>query len=218
MAVEIKRHSPISFPGNVLKTELRGHWTVVQEYEAEGDGPWVIDLSHRARWDLQDSDLTSFQPSGVAIPDTPGHCVRTNGVLINRMNQTQASIWHLAGDSPELPDEAAYTETTDATLFLAIIGENIFSVAEKLTALDFQDPSKTVPFLYQGPFSHVPSQIVTLERAAGRGGILLTCSRGYGRDMSHAVLAAGEEFGLRPAGEAAFMSWIEALNPSQKGA
>ncbi len=211
MVVEIKRHSPLSFPGNVLKTELRGHWTVVQEYEAEGDGPWAIDLSHRTRWDLQDSDLANFQPSGLTIPDTPGHCVLINGVLINRMNQTQASIWHLTGSSPDLPDEAAYSETTDATLFLAIIGANTFSVAEKLTPLDFQDPSKAVPFLNQGPFSHVPCQIVTLERTTNSGGILLTCSRGYGRDMSHAILAAGEEFGLRPAGEKAFVRWIEAL-------
>ncbi len=212
MAVEIKRHSPISFPGTPLKTEVRDHWTVVQEYDAENDGPWVIDLSHRTRWDLQDSDLANFQPSGVGIPDTPGQCVLNNGILVNRMNQTQASIWHLAGASPDLPDEAAYTETTDATLFLALIGQNIFSVAEKLTALDFRDPAKTVPFLYQGPFSHVPCQMVTLERTPNRSGILMTCSRGYGRDMSHAVWAAGEEFGLRPAGEKAFVRWIEALS------
>ena len=212
MTVEIKRRSPVKFPGTASKTEVRDYWTVVQEYEAEGEGPWVVDLSHRTRWDLQDSDLAAFQPAGVGIPDAPGNCVFQNGILINRMNRTQASIWHLGGAPPELPADPAYTETTEATLFLALIGPNIFAVAEKLTALDFKDPAKTVPFLYQGPFSHVPCQIVTLERSSSSGGILLTCSRGYGRDMSHAVLAAGEEFGLRPAGENAFLRWIEALS------
>ena len=212
MTVEIKRRSPITFPGKPLKTEVREHWTVVQEYEDEDDGPWVFDLSHRIRLDLQDSDLANFQPAGIGIPDAPGNCVFQKGILINRMNQTQASIWHLVGAPPELPVDPAYTETTDATLFVALIGKNIFTVAEKLTALDFKDPAKTVPFLYQGPFSYVPCQIVTLERTSDSGAILLTCSRGYGRDMGHAVLAAGEEFGLRPAGENTFLRWIKALS------
>jgi hypothetical protein len=30
--------------------------------------------------------------------------------------------------------------------------------------------------------------------------------------MTHAILAAGEEFGLRPAGETAFKRWIEAVS------
>jgi hypothetical protein len=58
----IKRSSPARFEGRPLKTKEQGNWTVVQEYEAEGKGPWVIDLSHRARWDLQDGvDLGSVR-------------------------------------------------------------------------------------------------------------------------------------------------------------
>ena len=212
MTVEIKRLSPLSFPGKILKAKNYGHWPVVQEYKAEGQGPWVIDLSHRTRWDLQDSNLANFEPMGVGIPDTPGHCAFESGVLVNRMNQTQTSIWHLRGAAPELPEDAAYTETTDATLFIALIGEHVFAITEKLTSLDFKDPDRTVPFLYQGPFAHVPCQIVTLQRTADKGAILLTCSRGYGRDMSHAILDAGEEFGLRPAGTKAFKQWIKGLS------
>ena len=209
MAVEIKRHSPVSFPGNILKTEIRNHWTVVLEYEAEGDGPWVVDLSHRTRWDLQDTDLADIQPLGIRIPDTAGQCIFENGVLINRMNRTQASIWHLGGENPDAPEGPSYTETTEGTVFLALVGKNIFSVTEKLTALDFRDRSKSAPFLLQGPFSHVPCQMVTLDRTAERSGILMTCSRAYGRDMVHAILTAGNEFDLRPAGEAAFIRWLD---------
>ena len=212
MTVEIRRHSPVSFPGNSLKTEIRDHWTVVLEYEAEGDGPWVIDLSHRTRWDLQDGDLSQHQPWGIHIPEDAGRCVFENGVLINRMNRTQASIWHLAGQSLDVPDDPAYTDVSDATVFLALFGKEIFSITEKLTALDFLDPLKQAPFLLQGPFSHVPCKIVTLEKTPDRSGILLTCSRGYAQDMAAAILEAGSEFGLYPAGENAFRNWINTIS------
>jgi hypothetical protein len=211
MAVEIKRRSPITFPGKPLKTEHRDYWTVVLEYEAQGDGPWLVDLSHRMRWDLQDSDITRHRPWGVNIPDSPGRCIFEKGVLINRMNQTQASIWHLTGDNRYVPDDPAFTEVIDATVFLALLGKNIFAISEKLTALDFVDPLQETPFLVQGPFSHVPCQIVVLGNTPERSAILLTCSRGYAQDMLAAILEAGKEFKLQPAGESAFTDWLNRL-------
>ncbi|MBT8370868.1 MAG: sarcosine oxidase subunit gamma SoxG [Deltaproteobacteria bacterium] len=208
----IIRRSPVSFDSKPLKTDVRDNWTVVTEYEDEGSGPFVIDLSHRARWDLQESVLANVQPWGIHIPDSPGQCVYENGIIINRMNRTQASIWHLSGEMPTAPEGPAFTDVTDATVFLALYGNNIFSIAEKLTSLDFLDPSKKAPFLLQGPFSHVPCQIVTLERSPENCGILLTCSRGYARDMTAAILEAGEEFELHPAGENAFVSWLSELS------
>jgi glycine cleavage system aminomethyltransferase T len=124
------------------------------------------------------------------------------------MNRTQASLWHLSGEKPDDPEGPAYSEVTDATVFLALFGKKICSITEKLTALDFSDPLKDAPFLLQGPFSHVPCQIVTLEKTPQRCGILMTCSRGYAGAMMAAILDAGEEFGLRPAGESAFIGWI----------
>ena len=212
MAAEIKRQSAVSFPAKPLKIEERDHWTVVLEYENEGEGPYLFDLSHRARWDLQDADLSGFQPLGIGVPEMPGKCFFENGVLVNRMNRTQASIWHLGAENPAALDGPAYTVTTDATVFLGLVGQNILAIAEKLSALDFADRSKSAPFLLQGPFSHVPCQLVALERTTERSGILLTCSRGYARDMTHAILAAGEEFGLQPAGEKAFMCWVKTLS------
>jgi len=208
----IIRRSPVSFDARPAKTETRDNWTVVLEYDAEETGPYVTDLSHRTRWDLQDGDIAKVQTWGLHIPDAPGQCIFDNGILINRMNRTQASIWHLTGEKPDDPAGTGFTEVTDVTVFLALFGKEIFSIAEKLTALDFLDPLKETPFLLQGPFSHVPSQIVTLEKTAGRCGILTTCSRGYAGSMIASILKAGEEFGLRPAGESALIKWLSELS------
>ena len=207
----ILRRSAIVFDAVAAKTEERDGWAVVLEYEEEGPGPHVVDLSHRPRWDLQDAEIGGNQTLGVSIPNAPGQCVFEKGFLINRMNRTQASVWHLAGTTAVLPDDPAYTDVTDATVFLAIFGQNLFAILEKLSALDFLAPAREAPFLLQGPFSHVPCQIVTLDKTPARPGILMTCSRGYGRDMVDALLEAGAEFKLRPAGEQAYSGWLDGI-------
>jgi hypothetical protein len=207
----IIRQSAVSFDSRPAKTESRNNWTVVIEYEKEGAGPCLTDLSHRTRWDVQHEDISKVRPWGIQVPDTPGQCVFENGILINRMNRTQVSAWHLSGEMPPGPDDPAFTDVSDATVFLALFGKHIFSLTEKLTSLDFFDPSRKTPFLLQGPFSHVPCQIVTLEKNSSKSGILMTCSRGYARDMVAAILSAGEEFDLRPAGEHAFTAWLAEL-------
>lgn len=209
---DIKRQSPVQFNVGALKTEVRDNWTVALEYEQEGQGPWVVDLAHKTRWDLQDKQVGKQTPCDLAVPAEPGECTLARNTLINRMNRTQASIYHLDAAAPALPDFQGYTDVTESTVFLALFGPKAFLVAEKLTNLDFMDPAKKAPFLYQGPFCHVPCQIVTLEKRAGHcGGFLLTCSRGYADSVVHAILEAGAEFGLRPAGENRFQSWIQGV-------
>jgi hypothetical protein len=209
---EIKRESPIQFKVSPTRSEVRDNWMVALEYDEEGQGPWLADLAHKTRWDLQDSKVGEQHPCDLDVPAAPGGCTFANDRLVNRMNRTQVSIYHLGAEAPALPDFAGYTDVTESTVFLALFGPKAFFIAEKLTALDFLDPAKKAPFLYQGPFCHVPCQIVTLEKAAdGAGGFLMTCSRGYGDSMLHAVLEAGAEFGLRPAGENRFSAWIQGI-------
>ncbi|MFO7738422.1 MAG: hypothetical protein R6V46_08115, partial [Desulfatiglandaceae bacterium] len=83
---QILRRSPVSFTIAPARTELRDGWDVILEYESEGNGPYLIDLSHSAKWDVQDIDLSQFRPRGLSIPETPGQCAFQNGILINRMN------------------------------------------------------------------------------------------------------------------------------------
>ncbi len=207
---EIQRVSPVKLNSTPVKTEKRDNWDVVLEYSDEGGGPFLVDLSHKPRFDLQSSGLDSKKPFGFDLPGKPGECVFEKGILANRMNRTQVSLYNLAADAM-VPDDPGITDVTESTLFVALIGKQVFSICEKLSSLDFQKNGRTPPFLLQGPFSHVPCQIVTICRDLEKSGLVLTCSRGYGRDMIHAILDAGEEFGLKPAGESRFTEWIKSL-------
>lgn len=211
MKKKIIKRSPVAFKQRPAKEENRGHWVVALEYEGEGNEPHLVDLSHCRRWDLQDGNIDTFKPMGLPVPGQPGSCVLSGGTLINRMNNTQAAVWHLSGEPVALPPEPAYTDVSDATVFLAVMGIHTFDIAEKLTALDLSDPTRTTPFLVQGPFSHVPCQIVVMAGKAELPVILITCSRGYAHDMTDAILHAGREFGLQPAGEQAFKKWLVPL-------
>lgn len=210
--VTIKRESPVRMNATPLKSELRDNWNVALSYENEGGGPWLVDLAHKIRWDLQAQNIGDLDVVGYRVPTEPGRCTFGTGMLLSRMNRTQASVYHLGACAPDMPGFPGATDVSEATVFLALFGPKTFLVTEKLTNLDFQNPANTAPFLLQGPFCHVPCQIVTLEKAPDHsGGILLTCSRGYGDSMVAAILKAGEEFGLRPAGENRFNSWVEEI-------
>lgn len=205
--MKIQRQSPIRFESHPEKSEEPNNWSVVLRYHDEGQGPWLVDLCHKERFDLQEKNIDKHSPGGLTVPQQPGMCTLKDNLLINRMTPSQASIYCLGPEDIDLDGEGAYTEVTEGTFFLGLFGPNAFLVTEKLTSLDFLAPHKELPFLYQGPFCHVPSQIVTLARKAGNsGGILLCCSRGYAESMIEAILHAGAEFGLRPAGEEQFMN------------
>jgi len=50
--IEFERISPVVFKSRPVKTENRDNWEVVMEYSTEGDGPYLVDLSHKPRFDL----------------------------------------------------------------------------------------------------------------------------------------------------------------------
>ena len=52
---------------------------------------------------------------------------------------------------------------------------------------------------------------MVVERDTDNALVLVSCSRGYARDMVDAVLVAGKEANLKPAGEAAFNHRLEHL-------
>jgi len=136
--------------------------------------------------------------------------------MITRMNAVQACLW-LFDPSADIPRRFEVTDITEGTLGLALLGSDSFRIAEKLTDLDLRSPKHKVPFLLQGPFSHVPCQVIVLGKEPGREALVFTCSRGYAHDMVHAVVEAGKEYGLRAAGEERFVQMLRAISGNHEG-
>jgi hypothetical protein len=210
MSAKMERQSPVHLPGKPRKTKARGHWPVVMEYADEGTGPWIVDLSHCARWDIQGRDLGAAVPSGVAVPEAPGRVAVQAKGLTGRTGQRQAFLW-LFDDKAGAPSGTGCTDVTEGTLCLALLGKGVLQITEKLTSLDLADPKRNAPFLLLGPFSHITCQIVVLKNDPAAAAVLIACSRGFAHGMVHAVLSAGEEFGLRSAGESRFLGKLQSL-------
>ena len=209
-----QRRSPVRFDAVPSRTERRAGWHVVLDYESDRTPATgmrqacLIDLSHRARWDVQHRDIRTVRPFGLDIPGHPGEVAVRDGLMINRMNGTQASVWHVGpGAAPAMPDDPHYTDTTDSHCWLAFLGDSVPEVLESVTDLDLFEPARARPFLTQGPVLHVPCQIVTWRDDA----VLLACSRGYAQTLIEALLESGHRAGLRPAGERVFTDWVQAL-------
>ena len=201
----IRRRSPVLLPIPPVRTELRDGWEVVLEYEGEAEGPWLVDLSHRVRWDLQDAEIGDRRPFGVPVPERWGDVSYSNGLLVNRMNRTQASIWHVGPDpAPEPPVGIEFTDTTDSHCWLAFLGPRVDRVLESMSSLDLFPPDAHGPRLIQGPILHVPAQIVAFPK----GGALVAVARGYGQAFADAALHAARDVGLRPGGEAVYSRWL----------
>ena len=210
--MDIVRRSPIMFTARAARTEHRDNWKVALEYENQGPGPHIIDLSHRRRWDLQAEDLSSYRPFGIAVPETAGQCAFQDGILVCRLNPEQATIWHLSGPGGESALGADYTEITEASAVIALCGAQTFTLLEKATSLDFAAPGGTPPFLVQGPVFRVPCHVICLEAAENRRIVVIACPRGYGQSMADALLKAGMPWKLQVAGEDAFSN-LHFLNP-----
>jgi hypothetical protein len=211
---EYKRRTSISFTewlaaagkadATPEETEWQTDFEVVRRFPGEGDGPQLVDLSHRPKWDLQDRDPGRISPFGLTVPETPGDCRMEKGILISRWTPTRAAIWGFSNAAVTPPAGAAVTDVTDGYSLLAVIGTGALLILEKLSNLDFADPAKTPPFLLQGPVNSVPCKTVVLSRKPHAALLLVAFSRGYGQAMAEAVLSAGAEFDLTPAGEKAF--------------
>ena len=197
----VQRRSPVAFNVPADAVEDRDGWRVVKKYAGEGAGPYLVDLSHLPRWDVQYRDLSRYHPAGVPIPESIGECRIQEAVMVNRMNRTQANIWLLAPNSHSMPDDPAFTDIRENTACLAVLGSGAIALSEKVSRLDLADPAHNTPCLLQGPFARVPCQVVLLSNQTGREGFIFTFSRGYTGDVVDVVLFAGREYGLRPAGE-----------------
>jgi len=200
----IRRYSPVTFAHSVARTQERNGWEIVLEYEDEASGPFLIDLSHIGKWDVQGESLSSIRPAGLVIPEDSEHCALTESFLVNLIKWNWATIWHFSQDMPDFASDYAFTNVTEAYALLALVGPDVLSIMEKVTVLDLFSPDRKPPFLTMGPVLHVRSQVVVLAREVDSSAVLVACPRGYGQSMAEALLDAGKGRGLRPGGEDIF--------------
>ena len=199
------RQSPISFDCEAVERIVHDGWEVVLAFDGEGEGPWLVDLSHLQRWDYQHVELDSRTPFGLRMPAEPGQVNLQDEKLVTRMNGTQAAIWNLTrSDSLEWSAAVNVTDLTDAHCMLAVLGQDASRVMEHVSNMDLFRPDRQMPFLTQGPIMHIPSQVVTVDTDC----VLMTFSRGYGQTFADAMLHAASGCKLRPGGEEVFTRWL----------
>jgi hypothetical protein len=208
----IRRYSPVTFAHTPARTQERNGWEIVLEYEDEAGGPFLIDLSHIGKWDVQGESLSSIRPAGLVIPEDSEHCALTESFLVNLIKWNWATIWHFSQDMPDFAGDYAFTNVTEAYALLALVGTDVLSIMEKVTVLDLFSPDRKPPFLTMGPVLHIRSQVVVLAREVDSSAILVACPRGYGQSMAEALLDAGKEWGLRPGGEDIFTGMVALMN------
>jgi len=201
----------VVFNAPPLETGFKDGWKVVLSYANEDQGPFLVDLSHRCKWDIQHVSLETVRPWDILFPAAPGQCRVEAGRLLSRRNFTQAGIWHLTDDGPESEPESYFTEVTDGLCLLALVGPESFSVMERVSSLDLTSPSLHPPFLLQGPVLHVPCQVVVLASNGESPVVLTAFSRGYGQAVAEVLLEVGHPLGLRPGGETVFRNALRVL-------
>jgi hypothetical protein len=196
------RQSPIIFDRKAAERRDSYGWEVVLEFEGEGGGPWLVDLSHLQRWDCQDAELDSTSPFGLSMPAEPGQVIFQDDKFVARMNRTQAMIVCLrSGDAIEMRNTVGLTDITDAHCMLAVVGAETPCVMEHVSNLDLFKLGRKMPFLTQGPIMHIPAQVMTLDVDC----VLMSFSRGYGQSFADAILHAASGCDLRPGGELVFI-------------
>ncbi len=203
------RRSPIVMPAEAAKSRRLGEWPVVWRYRDEGTGPWLVDLSHVAKWDVQDRGLDDLRPGDLSIPSGFGECVLREGVLVQRLNATQARLWDLSGTGFSLADPGRATDVTDGFCLLALLGgPAAVSVMERVSTLDISPGGRSFPYLLQGPVTNVASQVVVFGPAEPSA-FLIAFARGYAQALVDFLLAAGAPLRLRPAGLKRFHQYLQ---------
>jgi hypothetical protein len=210
------RHSPIFLDETRAEIEDREGFRVVLRYEHEGGGPFLIDLSHRPKWTIQDRELSRIQPCRMELPKVPNSCTLQNGFLLLRLTQYHALAWHLFGPSPEIPPDFPYTDTTDGAALLALMGPDIPAILEQAVPSDLRQPKQLLPKMFQGPVFDRPCILSVLEHSPIHSVVLLACGRSFGQSMAENLLKTGEDWKMRPAGERMFTNWgVENENASE---
>lgn len=205
------RRSPIVFNETPAETEERDGFQVVLRYEHEGGGPFLIDLSHHPIWSIQDRQVSRIHPYRMDLPGVSNTCILQYGFLLLRLTEFHAQVWHLFGQSVEIPSEFPFIDITGGDALLALMGRDIPAILEKAAPLDLWQSQRPLPRMFQGPVFDAPCILAVLEHSRINSMLLLACGRSYGQSMAENLLKTGEGWKMRPAGERMFTNFMRDL-------
>ncbi len=205
------RQSPLHFPLSPQETVVHKGWKVALSFPAEEAAPLaMIDLSHAAKWELYGAQLEGRRVGSLPIPTVPGGASVQAGLVVGLCRPSTALVWQLPGDDGLVSfDGVLVTETTDGWALLAMLGKDAARLFEKVSDLDLARRSDENARLVQGPVLDIPARVLVLYGNDMTPGLLLAVARGYGQSVADAMLDAGAEYGLRPAGENRFRRWLK---------
>jgi sarcosine oxidase gamma subunit len=210
----IKRISPLDMGLDPERTIDRNGWQIPLAYvgERRRNDIFISDLSHVPKWCMRGPNLDEQAPAGLKMPHEPGGVNTDHGVLLVRLIPSEARLMVLGDDAPVFND-AMYTDVTDGYASIAVVGCQCFEVLNKLSTLDLDGPD--APAAALAPVEEVTCLIVRLVGKAGVPGIIVSGARGYGHFLLDALLDAGRQYGIQPAGWERFSIWCEKLeNPA----
>jgi glycine cleavage system aminomethyltransferase T len=203
----LKRVSPLDMGLKAERVLARNGWEIPLAYVGERtrSSMFVTDLSHVPKWSLQGPGLEAISPAGLSIPEKPGMITLEHGLLLVRLTPSECRIMSFGEDTPVF-EETDFTDVTDAYATVAVVGTRCFDVLAKLSSIDFE--GQFSPRAALAPVEDVTCLLAHITGRGGVPGIILAGARGYGHFFLEALLDAGKEFSIQPAGWERFRLWI----------
>jgi len=203
----LKRVSPLDIALEPERVLARNGWEIPLAYVGERTRSdiFVTDLSHVPKWTVQGPDLDSLRPAGLSLPARPGMIYLDGGLLAARATPSECRIMALGEEIPTF-NETSFTDVTDAYAAVAVVGARCFDVLEKLSSIDLVGSSS--PRAALAPVEDITCLLVRVEGKDGVPGFILAGARGYGHFFLEALLDAGREYSIQPAGWERFSNWI----------
>lgn len=203
----LRRVSPVDIGLKADRVLARNGWEIPLAYvgERSRSAVFVTDLSHVPKWVVIGPNLDGMRPAGISMPAGPGMISLQEGVLLVRTSPSECRILALTDEVPAF-EEKNVTDVTDGFAAMAVVGARCFDILEKLSAIDLTGPSS--PSAALAPVEDITCLLVRIEGSDGVPGFILAGARGYGHFFLDALLDAGREYSIQPAGWERFGNWI----------
>lgn len=205
----MKRISPVRMPLKAEKTEIRNYFEVKLSYQGETSGPSLVDLSHISKWEIETSDLDKkMNDINFSVPLKPCDAFLSKKKAVCRLTSTRVLIWDFDGRDDELLKQSGtFNDLTDGNALFFLTGEGLLSIMERLVEMDLDLKNQSDLLFLQGPVIGVPAKILVCINQQYQMGMFISVGRGFGQSIADAILAAGAETDISPAGEYVFSRW-----------